>query len=59
LTEKEIKAGHAKSDKNEAVKFLVDATLENGAPDNVSVVIADIVEATDGETEFFGAASDK
>jgi serine/threonine protein phosphatase PrpC len=59
LTEKEIKAGLAKSDKNEAVKFLVDATLENGAPDNVSVVIADIVEATDGKTEFFGAASDK
>ena len=59
LTEKEIKIGLSKSDKNEAVKFLVDATLENGAPDNVSVVIADIVDSSDGKTEFFGAANDK
>jgi serine/threonine protein phosphatase PrpC len=59
LTEKEIKVGLSKSDKNEAVKFLVDATLENGAPDNVSVLIADIVDVTDGKTEFFGAANDK
>jgi serine/threonine protein phosphatase PrpC len=59
LTEKEIKVGLGKSDKNEAVKFLVDATLQNGAPDNVTAVIADIVETPDGKTEFFGAASDK
>ena len=59
LTEKEIKVGLGKSDKNEAVKFLVDATLQNGAPDNVTVVIADVVETPDGKTEFFGAASDK
>jgi serine/threonine protein phosphatase PrpC len=59
LTEKEIKAGLVKSDKTEAVKFLVDATLQNGAPDNVTVVIADIVETIDEKTEFFGAANDK
>ena len=58
LTEKEIKIGLNKSEKTEAVKFLVDATLENGAPDNVSVVIADIVDTTDGKIEFFGAAND-
>jgi serine/threonine protein phosphatase PrpC len=49
----------SKSDKGEAVKFLVDATLQNGAPDNVTVVIADIVDRADEKTEFFGAASDK
>ena len=59
LSEKEIKVGLSKSDKKEAVKFLVDATLQNGAPDNVSVVIADIVDVADEKTEFFGAASDK
>jgi len=59
LSEKEIKVGLSKSDKKEAVKFLVDATLQNGAPDNVSVVIADIVDVADEKTEFFGAANDK
>jgi serine/threonine protein phosphatase PrpC len=59
LSEKEIKVGLSKSDKGEAVKFLVDATLQNGAPDNVTVVIADIVDRADEKTEFFGAASDK
>jgi len=38
LTEKEIKVGLKKSDKDEAVKFLVDATYVNGAPDNVTVL---------------------
>ncbi len=42
LTEKEIKIGLKKSDKADAVKFLIDATYVNGAPDNVTVLIADI-----------------
>ena len=56
LTEKEIKIGLKKSDKDEAVKFLVDATYINGAPDNVTVLIADFVEVESTATQLLGSA---
>jgi len=58
LTEKEIKIGLKKSDKDEAVKFLVDATYVNGAPDNVTVLIADISSENNTTVQLLGAAHD-
>ena len=58
LTEKEIKIGLKKSDKDEAVKFLVDATYVNGAPDNVTVLIADISSDNNSTIQLLGAAHD-
>jgi serine/threonine protein phosphatase PrpC len=56
LTEKEIKVGLKKSDRDEAVKFLVDATYINGAPDNVTVLIADISDSSTAQATLLGAA---
>ena len=56
LTEKEIKVGLKKSDRDEAVKFLVDATYINGAPDNVTVLIADISDSFTTQATLLGAA---
>jgi serine/threonine protein phosphatase PrpC len=58
LTEKEIKIGLKKSNKDEAAKFLVDATYVNGAPDNVTVLIADISDEAKTATLMIGAAHD-
>jgi serine/threonine protein phosphatase PrpC len=58
LTDKEIKVGLKKSDKNEAIKFLNDATYINGAPDNVTILIADISETPSTTSELLGAAHD-
>ena len=58
LTDKEIKVGLKKSDKDEAVKFLNDATYINGAPDNVTILIADISETASTTSELLGAAHD-
>jgi serine/threonine protein phosphatase PrpC len=58
LTEKEIKIGLKKTDKDEAVKFLVDATYVNGAPDNVTVLIADISDEAKTAPSLIGAAHD-
>ena len=58
LTEKEIKVGLKKSDKDAAVKFLIDATYVNGAPDNVTVLIADISDSATTPTSLLGAAHD-
>jgi serine/threonine protein phosphatase PrpC len=58
LTEKEIKIGLKKSEKDEAVKFLIDATYINGAPDNVTVLIADISGDVNETTQLLGAAHD-
>ena len=58
LTEKEIKVGLKKSDKDAAVKFLIDATYVNGAPDNVTVLIADISDSVITPTTLLGAAHD-
>jgi serine/threonine protein phosphatase PrpC len=58
LTEKEIKIGLKKSDKDEALKFLIDATYVNGAPDNVTVLIADISDEAKTTSSLIGAAHD-
>jgi len=58
LADKEIKIGLKKSDKEVAIKFLVDATYIKGAPDNVTVLIADIVDSQTTTTQLLGAASE-
>ena len=58
LTDKEIKVGLKKSDKDEAIKFLNDATYINGAPDNVTILIADISETPSTTSKLLGAAHD-
>lgn len=42
LSEKEIKSGLKIRDREEALAFLVDAAYSAGAPDNVTVILADI-----------------
>ena len=58
LTDKEIKIGLKKSDKDDAVKFLIDATYINGAPDNVTVLIADFTDKSSTPSTLLGAAHD-
>ena len=58
LTDKEIKVGLKKSDKDDAVKFLNDATSINGAPDNVTILIADISDTSTTPSILLGAAHD-
>ena len=58
LTDKEIKVGLKKSNKDEAVKFLNDATYINGAPDNVTILIADISDTSTTSSILLGAARD-
>ncbi len=58
LTDKEIKIGLKKSDKDEAVKFLNDGTYINGAPDNVTILIADISDTSTTPSLLLGAAHD-
>jgi serine/threonine protein phosphatase PrpC len=58
LTEKEIKIGLKKSDKDEAIKFLIDATYINGAPDNVTLLVADISDEAKTTSSMIGAAHD-
>ena len=45
-----------KSNRDEAVVALVDATYVNGAPDNVTVVVADVIDAEEHRVELIGAA---
>ena len=57
LTEKEIKSLIKGKDRDQALDALIDATYINGAPDNVTIVIADIVEEAQPEAlEKLGAA---
>ncbi len=56
LTEKEIKSLLKKSDKDEAVKALIDATYINGAPDNVTIIVADITGDEISTNQLLGAA---
>ena len=58
MTEKELKVGLKKSNKDDAIKFLIDATYVNGAPDNVTVLIADISDEARTPTSLLGAAHD-
>jgi len=57
LTDKEIKSLIKGKDRDAAVTALFDATYINGAPDNVTVVIADVVEEVQPkDIEKIGAA---
>jgi serine/threonine protein phosphatase PrpC len=56
LTEKEIKSLLKKSNRDDAVEALVEATYVNGAPDNVTVVVADVIEDQVHPVELLGAA---
>ena len=56
LTEKEIKALLKKSDKEAAIKALIDATYIQGAPDNITIVIADLTRQQVSANEVLGAA---
>jgi len=56
LTEKEIKALLKTGDKDAAVKSLIDATYINGAPDNVTVLIADVTREELSANQLLGAA---
>lgn len=56
LTDKEIKSLIKGKGAAEAVDALIDATYINGAPDNVTVIIADIVEESATQVEKLGAA---
>ena len=47
LSEKEIKSGLKIQDREEALAFLVDAAYSAGAPDNVTVILADIDREND------------
>lgn len=55
LTEKEIKSLLQK-DRTASVEKLIEATYLNGAPDNVTVVVADISTSSSDAQSFWGAA---
>ena len=59
LTDKEIKTLVKSQSPQDAVAALVDATYINGAPDNVTIIVADLADsAPAGSTiEFFGTAA--
>jgi len=57
LTDREIKSLMKGKDRDAVVTALIDATYINGAPDNVTIVIADLVEEPQPENiEKIGAA---
>ncbi|CAB4838992.1 MAG: serine/threonine protein phosphatase [Actinobacteria bacterium] len=56
LTEKEIKSLLKTRDKDSAIKSLIDATYVNGAPDNVTVLIADVTSSEISANLMVGAA---
>lgn len=62
LTDKEIKTLVKSQSPNDAVAALVDATYINGAPDNVTIIVADVADVADvapdqTTIEFFGTAA--
>jgi serine/threonine protein phosphatase PrpC len=57
LSEKEIKSLIKGKERQQAVDALIDATYINGAPDNVTVIIADLVdENSENVSQKIGAA---
>ncbi len=57
LTDKEMKSLLKKNSAEDSITALIDATYINGAPDNVSIVIADVVTTNSSSQSFIGAAS--
>jgi len=58
LSDKEIKSLIKGKDSAAAVDALIDATYINGAPDNVTVILADLVESKSNDVEKLGAAKE-
>jgi serine/threonine protein phosphatase PrpC len=57
LSQQKIKIGLKIKDRDEAVTYLIDEVFSAGAPDNVTVIIADIAETNiSTDTTFLGAA---
>lgn len=56
LSNKEIKSLIKGKDATAAVDALIDATYINGAPDNVTVILADLVDSSSSAIEKLGAA---
>jgi len=56
LSDKEMKTFLKKKSADESISALIDATYINGAPDNISIIIADIVSSSEVSTHFIGAA---
>jgi serine/threonine protein phosphatase PrpC len=56
LSDKEIKTLVKGKNREDAISALLDATYINGAPDNVTVIIADISDAATTTLEQIGAA---
>jgi len=57
LNQKEIKAGMKITDRDGAVTHLINEVLSAGAPDNVTIIIADVVDKNIlTKTTFLGAA---
>jgi len=59
LTDKEIKTLVKSQSPKDSVAALVDATYINGAPDNVTIIVADMAESAPAKSaiEFFGTAA--
>ena len=59
LTDKEIKTLVKSQTPQDAVAALVDATYINGAPDNVTIIVADLADSAPKQAaiEFFGTAA--
>lgn len=56
LSDKEIKSLIKDKDASLAIDALIDATYINGAPDNVTIIIADVVQASTTLIQPLGAA---
>jgi len=56
LSDKEMKALLKKKTADESITALIEATYINGAPDNISIIIADIVTSSEVAPLFIGAA---
>ena len=56
LSDKEIKSLIKGKDAVAAVDALIVATYINGAPDNVTVILADLAESSNTDVEKLGAA---
>jgi serine/threonine protein phosphatase PrpC len=59
LTDKEIKSLVKSQSPTDAVAALVEATYINGAPDNVTIIVADVSDQAPAQSalEFFGTAA--
>jgi serine/threonine protein phosphatase PrpC len=59
LSDKEIKSLVKSKSPDDSVAALADATYINGAPDNVTVIVADLVDGASADTpiQLFGTAS--